>query len=367
MKLIYLILFSVLLFTTSCKESNDEETKIEFSKKDITIKIGDTATLLLKDNSILNEFPNLTITIKNPTSINIIETNVKSFRFSAEEVGANTAYLRDSGVIKDSCVIHIADPNLIKILAIGNSFSEDAVEFYLYDLLKEKKQDVVIGNAMIPGCNLATHLNNGLNNLPLYSYRKINLFGEKTVVENQTLGNIIRDEDWDFISFQQASPESGKVETFINSLPQFYNYIKSINQTPKTKYLLHQTWAYASNSTHPGFAYYNNDQMVMYNAIINSYKVAINLIPIYKIVPSGTAIQNARTSSLGNNLTRDGYHLDYNIGRFIAAGAWYETLTGRNILRNNYNPSGMLLESVTLSKKAVHAATVNPFQITEIK
>ena len=58
----------------------------------------------------------------------------------------------------------------------------------------------------------------------------------------------------------------------------------------------------------------------MYNAIIETTQSFI--LPnsqFSMIVPVGTAIQNARTSYLGDNLNRDGTHLDYGIGRYIAA------------------------------------------------
>ena len=52
-------------------------------------------------------------------------------------------------------------------------------------------------------------------------------------------------------------------------------------------------------------------------------------VGISTIIPSGTAIQNARTTSLGqdsNALTRDGLHLTLGVGRYIAAMSWYESI-----------------------------------------
>ena len=42
----------------------------------------------------------------------------------------------------------------IKILAIGNSFSEDAIEQYLHELADADGIETVIGNLYIPGCSL---------------------------------------------------------------------------------------------------------------------------------------------------------------------------------------------------------------------
>ena len=42
----------------------------------------------------------------------------------------------------------------LRILAIGNSFSQDAVEQYLYELLKAEGIEAIIGNMYIGGCSL---------------------------------------------------------------------------------------------------------------------------------------------------------------------------------------------------------------------
>ena len=54
------------------------------------------------------------------------------------------------------------DDGVIRILAIGNSFSQDAVEQYLYELFDVAGIKVVIGNMYIPGCPLERHYNNSV-------------------------------------------------------------------------------------------------------------------------------------------------------------------------------------------------------------
>ena len=60
-----------------------------------------------------------------------------------------------------------------KILAIGNSFSEDAVESYLHDIAKAENITLVIGNLNLGGCSLERHWTNASQNLPAYEFRKI--------------------------------------------------------------------------------------------------------------------------------------------------------------------------------------------------
>ena len=120
-----------------------------------------------------------------------------------------------------------ANPGVIKILAIGNSFSEDAIESNLYELAKEKGLKVIIGNMYIGGASLATHKTNAERNTPIYSYRKIGEDGVKKTFSNISIELAVLDEEWDYISFQQASPNSGQLETVQSDLPAVFNYVKA--------------------------------------------------------------------------------------------------------------------------------------------
>ena len=62
---------------------------------------------------------------------------------------------------------------VIRVLAIGNSFSQDAVEQYLYELAHAQGDSLVIGNAYIGGCSIDRHYTNLVKDSALYAYRKI--------------------------------------------------------------------------------------------------------------------------------------------------------------------------------------------------
>ena len=51
-----------------------------------------------------------------------------------------------------------AQTDTLKVLAIGNSFSEDAVEEHLSSLAQAEGLTVVIGNMYIGGCSLERHV-----------------------------------------------------------------------------------------------------------------------------------------------------------------------------------------------------------------
>jgi hypothetical protein len=265
-----------------------------------------------------------------------------------------------------SVVLSFAQNDVIRILAIGNSFSEDAVEEHLHSLAKEEGVTLIIGNMYIGGCSIERHVNNLRADKPEYKYRKITAEGVKSETPDFSLSKALADEQWDYVSVQQASPYSGLADSY-GLLPELVDYVKA--RVPEDAVIMfHQTWAYAKNSNHQSFPNYGRDQMKMYNAILSVTEMiseAMNDIKI--IIPSGTAIQNARTSLLGDDMTRDGYHLSRPQGRYTAACTWLEAVLGINPVGNTYCPEGMTAEQCKAAQKSAHKAVKNPKKISVIK
>ncbi|WP_316811158.1 DUF4886 domain-containing protein [Pedobacter heparinus] len=254
---------------------------------------------------------------------------------------------------------------IIRILSIGNSFSEDALEANLYELAKEKGITVIIGNMYIGSASLEQHKTNIQNNASVYSYRKIGKDGVRKIYNNVRLDVAVDDEQWDYVSFQQVSQNSGQLETIQASLPAVFNYVKSKVKNPKVKYVYHQTWAYAQTSTHEGFANYNRNQMTMYNAIVNVSQKVKEIVPVDIIVPAGTAIQTGRTSAIEDGFTRDGYHLNP-LGRYTAACTWFETLFNQSTVGMTYKTEGLGNFEASVAQNAAHFAVLKPYEVTEM-
>ena len=254
----------------------------------------------------------------------------------------------------------------IKILAIGNSFSVDALDQHFYDLAHAEGIDVIVGNMYIGGCTLQKHLNNALNDKPAYTYRKRGLDGEMVVTKDVSLAQALADESWDYISFQQQSGRSGLYDTWVESLPKLIEYVKP--KLPKdVVMMIHQTWAYDQTSTHKNFINYNNDQMVMYNAIMAAVKKISDYTGIKMVIPSGTAVQNARQTILKDTITRDGYHLHKVYGRYVAACTWFETIFRKSVVGNPYKPEGMTDEQCLAAQKSAHLAVKQPYKPSRVK
>ncbi len=259
----------------------------------------------------------------------------------------------------------VLNARTLRILAIGNSFSRDAVEQNLHELAKADGDTAIIGNLFIGGCSLERHSGNIRDDKHDYVYRKIGADGKMKEKKNTSIAEALKDDQWDYVSLQQASPFSGMFEKYEPYLPGIIKYVKE-NAPKKSKIILHQTWAYQQGSGHSGFKNYDRDQLKMYRAIVDANKRAAKLGKIKTVVPSGTAVQNARTSFIGDNMNRDGFHLDLSHGRFTAACAWYETLFGKDVTRNTWAPKGMNRDIAAVAKRAAHEAVVNPYDITDL-
>lgn len=253
----------------------------------------------------------------------------------------------------------------MKILAIGNSFSDDSME-YLYGILSAfGENEIVLGNLYIPGCSMSRHVNCAQNTAPEYEFRT-NTNGSWSTQVNYTSQDALRLIDWDVVTVQQASNDSGLPETF-SVLPQLLDFVDSVTAV-KPKILWNMTWAYQKDSTHAHFYKYDHDQKKMYDAIIATVKQCVLTSDrIQAIIPVGTAIQNARSSSFGDTFTRDGFHLSIPFGRYIAGLTWARTLLGKSVEKITYAPDGVDEKMRLVAVESVENAIKNPYEVTQSK
>jgi hypothetical protein len=265
----------------------------------------------------------------------------------------------------------------LRVLAIGNSFSEDAVEQYLWELGQETGVEFVIGNAYRGGWSLMSHWKDARSLAADTEFRKVTE-GKRVNHGKHTLREIITDEPWDVITFQQVSQEAGRIESYEPGLSLMIGYVKGLARVDSVRLGFHQTWAYAKDSDHKGFNKYNRNQFLMYSCITAAVDKAMHYhqgdLTFY--IPSGTAIQNARTTLLAKSrpnepvvnreLTRDGYHLNYTVGRYIAACTWFEVLTGKSCVGLKSRPKGVIPELALIAQQAAHAAVLSPMTVTPV-
>lgn len=255
------------------------------------------------------------------------------------------------------------DDGILKILTIGNSFSDDSMEYVAQIALSAGVKSVKLGNLYIGGCTLATHATNARSDAAAYEYRVNSGTGWSTT-NGYKMSDAIQSENWDYISLQQASGSSGVAQTYSSSLQYLIDYVKEIADE-NAKLVWNMTWAYQQNSTHGEFSKYENNQTIMYEAIVNAVKTEVEArSEISLIIPTGTAIQNARSSYVGDTLTRDGYHLSMDFGRYIAGMTFVRKLTGLSVDDLEFAPSGVDENYQRIAAESANNAVESPYAVT---
>ena len=251
---------------------------------------------------------------------------------------------------------------ILEILAIGNSFSVDALE-YAYQIAQDLGiEEIILGNLYIGGCSLQTHATNAAGDLAKYTYY-YNDNGTWKTTSNYKISTALESRSWDFVSLQQASNYSGVESTYNEDLTDLIAYVQ---ERSDAKLVWHMTWAYQQDSTHSAFPTYGKNQMTMYNAIVSAVQNKIVTNSNFDlIVPNGTAVQNSRTSLLGDTATRDGYHMSYDYGRYLTGLLFIKTVTGLSVDNIAYAPSGVDAEEMAIAIESVNNAAVKPFAVTQ--
>ena len=231
-------------------------------------------------------------------------------------------------------------PDTLRILGIGNSFTDDGM-MYLPELLEAAGiRNVVLGRLYIAGCSLERHCREYAGNAPAYIYYKSTSNRWETVSKKATLLDGIADERWDVVVLQQASGKSGIYPTYQPWFGRLVEIVRWCCPNAGACIAWQQTWAYARNSQHRDFGRYEKNQQLMYRGIVSSVEQLMRETSVEVVVPSGTAIQDLRNTALCDSLdlTRDGYHLNPGTGRYTAACAWFQTLVapafGTNVAGN---------------------------------
>ncbi len=252
----------------------------------------------------------------------------------------------------------------LKILCIGNSFSDD-MTVHAYNVAKSLGiEKVYIANLYIGGCTVDRHADNAKNNAAAYEFRQ-NDSGTWHTTKNYRMGDAIALTNWDFITLQQASGSSGMEGTYAR-VGELIDYVYSkLPPMSYTKFYWHMTWAYQQDTNHAEFYKYDNKQSVMYDKIVQCTKTRILTNASFTgVIPSGTAVQNARTSYLGDTLTRDGYHLTIDTGRYIAALTFISTLTQIPVDDIEFAPDGVDARKKAVALESAANAIKTPYSVT---
>ena len=281
----------------------------------------------------------------------------------------------------------------IRILSIGHSFSKDVMTTNLYNMFIEGGYtDVTIGYLYMAGCSMPKHLYNIQNNKAQYEYAK-NDSGRWVTKNNVTALTALQEEEWDFVtvqsspdyiggqtinSFKEGVNNDGTQVSNVNmteyeAMDQITDWIKANATNADVKIDYHMIWSFSEGCNLWSYTYHDYDQMKMYQNIVNITQLKVqNHEDINRVIPSATAIQNARSSFMGDTFNmpdatqggNDGYHLN-DRGDYVAALTWYCHYSGDNAnIMAGY--TGVLTTDEFLAvAEAVNNALDIPYAVTE--
>lgn len=258
-------------------------------------------------------------------------------------VGGEVSYI-DNGKVSENAVANTYDevveivtnpePDIkksLKVLTIGNSFSDDSME-YVYNIAKAAGVEYVeLGNVRRSNGSLANHIADFNSTTKNYAYRHWadGATGwDHNWDANSTLKSVLElGIEWDYVVFQQVSTDSGNANTY-DDLNTLMDLVRPY--CPNAKFAWLMTWSYRAD-----YAYLEPTYAQIVSAV-NAKIVTNENIDV--IIPCGTAIENAKLSGQFTNvqLQRDSKHLNYGMGRYIASLTFFKALTGLDIDDMNY-------------------------------
>lgn len=246
----------------------------------------------------------------------------------------------------------------LKILSVGNSFSVDTMEHLARIAFGFGVRRVMLGNLYVGGCSIAMHLAHAEREAAVYEYRQDNGSGWLEI-PGYGISDAVKRWEWDWISIQHGSRDGSRY-----SSPKSYEglepLVKYLRERSNAKIAFNMNWIDEPDSTRPEIVSYGGDQLEMYRKTVEAVR-GINCVD--RLVPCGTAVQNARTA--GMKLTRDGFHLDLIAGRYIAGLTFFGALTGMDISSPGWVPDEMCPRETEIAVEAAVNALKRPFEITE--
>lgn len=291
----------------------------------------------------------------------------------------------------------------LKVLFVGNSFSVDTSR-YLYQIASDAGLRLKIGDAWIGGLHLSEMYTYSSCNLKKFTYLENSNGTWKTMRSGGStlwrLADVLKRSRWDVIIINQYSADAGNMGSFYSNgsvrgdsfLSMVAGYIHK--RCPDASLGYNMTWAFPRKSEAANFStIYGGSQKQMYRMICDTTKVLLEGLQknegpmqvygsqkatvravakgtdlIDFMIPTGTAIQNARSSYMGDTLNRDHKHLSLNYGRYIA-GLCAAASLGIPIDEISKPRMEQAASSLTMNvmRKSVLSALENPYAVTSQK
>lgn len=233
----------------------------------------------------------------------------------------------------------------LRVLLIGNSYTNDCsayTPFIMNNIAKRTR--ITIGTSYYSGASINDYVGFFDNNSTVLTYYKYTAGSAKwTSASNKTIKQIVSDEPWDIIIFQQASSSQGTWSTYanLNSLIDKIvgYYVSQHNKSVKLGWMFPELR-------------YSVIETVTYEAVIDCVNKVLQTTPIQFFIPCGTAVQNARGTSL-DELGDSGH---------LCADSNGHMQEGLPVLLTSYVTALKLLELCGENDVSVMGETIRPDQ-----
>ena len=236
----------------------------------------------------------------------------------------------------------------MNILAIGNSFSEDATK-YLHSVARADGEDLFVVNLYIGGCTLDRHYRNMLSGERAY---ELQVNGVRTGFF-VSLCDALLNREWDAVTLQQASHKSFDQKSYEPYLRELAAYVRRC--APKAKIYIHQTWAYEKESDRlfKVAGYETPDGML--RDVIKAYDTAAKSVNADGIIRSGEFFARLLDNGI-ERVHRDTFHASLYLGRYALALLWYSTLCKKSVADNKFSELSEYVspEKEQIVKECVH-------------
>ena len=217
----------------------------------------------------------------------------------------------------------------MKILSIGNSFSDDA-QRYLRAIAASEGVEIETLNLCIGGCSLETHASHVKDGAKAYLFH---YNGDLDCEDLVTLDEGLGMREWDVVTLQQVSTHSFDKESFYPYIYEVADYVR--NKLPNAKIYMHQTWAYEHGSPRSIEITDGRGSEYMLDGIRQAYRQAKREIGAEAVIPSGELMELLRLNK-AEGIYRDTFHAGYGLGRYAIGLLWFKLFTGRSVLNNSF-------------------------------
>ncbi len=260
----------------------------------------------------------------------------------------------------------LLESKTIKILAIGNSLTDDSCQ-YLHDILHGLGfTDVTIGKAWIGGSTISDHAVNMKFDNAKYTWEYFNEQSGRWVVDGvkRPLSYCVDFAEWDYVTLQNSGWGMAMSEHMDPvSLNYAVDYV--VQETEDAIPLWYMTPAYRV-PTIQNYLGPNATQLYHFEQGVKMVQERVLPIKAYMgVIPTLASMQNFRTA-YGDRITnRDDVHMSYPVGCVISGVAWAMTFVPQadlDSLTLDY-VSDIILQDI---KTSVKSAIENPWGITEL-